>query len=344
MTAETSSHDSVEQEITDKDIIEHAKDLKNRIGDGENQIAYTSYERYLTDLRWLDDYLTERGCAAIDVDPREARRIMRALSEYNGTTGANRWRTISRFFDQLVKYEAIDENPCKRWDLKDAGMSDTTAQYRYVGHEDDEDNESVYAPSDEEISQMVEHVRSTQDRLRDQLIILLLYHTGCRATEFRHIQLDDLDRDTREIKLRKAITKNNKSRTVRYGESVEGPLHDWLDNGYRNRLKHHDSPYLIITQKSGQISKSAINDTVKIAAQNAGINEPLYKDAAGMRRWKITGHSLRHACATTMIENGADIYRVSKYLGHTSVRITERIYVSDNKRLGVEEAHKYGPQ
>jgi integrase/recombinase XerD len=341
MTADTSSHDRIEADITDRDIIEYAKDLQSRVGEGENQLTHRSYKRYLTDLRWLDDHLAEQDCAAADVGPREAKRIMRALSAYNGTTGPNRWRAISRFFDQLVKYEVIDENPCERWDLKDVGMSDSTAQYRYIN---DAEEGQVYAPSDKEIEQMINNVRSTQDRTRDQLIILLLYHTGCRATEFRNIRLDDVDRDAREIRLRKSITKNHKPRTVRYGESVEGPLHEWLDNGYRARLKHQDSPYLIITQKSGQISKSAINDIVKIAAQNAGINEPLYEDAAGMTRWKITGHSLRHACATRMIENGADIYRVSKYLGHSSVQITERTYVSDKDRLGVEEAHDYGPQ
>lgn len=220
-------------------------------------------------------------------------------------------------------------------------MSNKAKKRQYV---QDASNKTVYAPSPDETDQMLAHVRSTQDRLRDQLIIKLLYYTGCRINEFRQIQLADLDRDNREICLRQETTKNNESRTVRYGQSVDGLLREWLDHGYRDRLKHHQSPYLIITQTSPHASKSSLTDTVKIAAKNAGINEPLYEDAAGHTRWKITAHSLRHACATKMIENGADIYHVSKYLGHQSVKITERTYVHDSGRLGVDEAHTYGPQ
>jgi integrase/recombinase XerD len=92
------------------------------------------------------------------------------------------------------------------------------------------------------------------------------------------------------------------------------------------------------------MSKSLIEDIVRQAAQNAGINERLYEDAAGNNRWKITPHSLRHSCATDMINNGADIYRVSKYLGHSSVKVTEETYVHESSGLGAEEAHEYAPQ
>lgn len=328
--------------LQDAAIDRYRRRLQQRIGDGDNKIAESTYSRYLTDLRWLDTYLAETDQSATDTTPADAEDILLALAQkYNGPTGGDRWRTISRFFEYLCKRDQLDENPCDRWSPKDLGMSNKAKKRQYVR---DASNETVYAPSSAEIDQMLAHVRSTQDRLRDQLIIKLLYHTGCRIDEFRHICLDDLDRDNREIRLRQETTKNNESRIVRYGRSVDGLLREWLDHGYRDRLKHQQSPYLIITQKSPQISKSALTDTVKIAAKNAGINEPLYEDAAGNPRWKITPHSLRHACATTMIENGADIYHVSKYLGHRSVKITERTYVHESDRLGVDEAHEFGPR
>lgn len=332
---------TTETQLQDAAIDRYRRRLKQRIGDGDTELAEGTYARYLTDLGWLDEYLDQTNQSATDITPAAAEDILLALAQkYNGPTGSDRWRTISRFFEYLCKREELAENPCDRWQPKDLGMSNTAKKRQYVHEASDE---TVYAPSPAEIERILTHVRSKQDRLRDQLIIKLLYHTGCRIDEFRQIRLDDLDRNNREIRLRQGTTKNNESRIVRYGRSVDGLLREWLDHGYRDRLKHHQSPYLIITQKSAQISKSALTDIVKIAAKNAGINEPLYEDAAGNTRWKITAHSLRHACATTMIDNGADIYHVSKYLGHKSVKITERIYVHESERLGVDEAHEFGP-
>ena len=38
----------------------------------------------------------------------------------------------------------------------------------------------------------------------------------------------------------------------------------------------------------------------------------------------VTLHILRHTCASRLVQRGVDIYRVSKWLGHSSVRVTER--------------------
>lgn len=42
-------------------------------------------------------------------------------------------------------------------------------------------------------------------------------------------------------------------------------------------------------------------------------------------------------------ETDAGLWEVSKAMGHSSVKITERIYVEDDPRAGLEHLHKYGP-
>jgi integrase/recombinase XerD len=223
----------------------------------------------------------------------------------------------------------------------DKGVSNTTKQSEFI---DDESNENLYAPSDEEVDQMVKHAPSERYRVRNQLLIVLMYHTGCRCNEIRQIKIDDINREKQEIRLRGSTTKTGKARTVRYGDSAVGLLREWLDDGYRSRLKYSRGPYLFVTIRSEKMSKSRVNEIVRNAARNAGINEVLYQDASGNDRWKITSHTLRHACGTYMVENGVDIYKVSKYLGHSSIEITEKIYVHDDGSIGVDEAHELGPQ
>jgi integrase/recombinase XerD len=324
--------------IKDPEIKAKIDRIENRIGSGDNQIDNKSSDRYIDDLEWLDDVLADIETPSDEVEYEEIDHVLSKLAkDYNGSTVGNRWGRLKEFYNSLERKELIEKNPFKFVQKKEYGVSYQTEQSKY--YDDD-----IYAPSEEEIQKMVQNVNSDQDRLRDQLLILLMYHTACRCDEIRKIKFDDIDRDKREIELREKVTKNSKSRTVRYGESLDDLMYKWIDGGLRDRRKFSDSPYLFISQQSGQMSKSIVNEVVRKAAINAGVNEVMYVDASGNDRWKITSHSLRHSCATHMINNGADIYRVSKYLGHSSVEITEDTYIHENDRTGVDEAHKLGPQ
>ncbi|MDD2324498.1 MAG: site-specific integrase [Alphaproteobacteria bacterium] len=55
---------------------------------------------------------------------------------------------------------------------------------------------------------------------------------------------------------------------------------------------------------------------------------------AGLK--KVTPHTLRHTAATWMAQAGVPMWVISKYLGHTSTRTTERIYAHHNPDFLVE--------
>jgi integrase/recombinase XerD len=56
--------------------------------------------------------------------------------------------------------------------------------------------------------------------------------------------------------------------------------------------------------------------------------------------YKINPHTLRHSCATYLLENGWDIKEVQEYLGHESIMSTE-IYLHINKGRLKEKANKF---
>ncbi len=73
-------------------------------------------------------------------------------------------------------------------------------------------------------------------------------------------------------------------------------------------------------------SRSTINKTIQKWVEQAGITK------------HISFHCARHTCATLLLTNGADIYTVSKILGHSSVTITQ-VYakvVDEKKRAAVD--------
>lgn len=329
-------------EIKDPEIGKKLDRLENRVGEGDKQISPNTLRRYEADLEWLDQVLDDMDISATEVGVPEIDSILTKLTtDYNGTTVSNRWTVLKEFYQSIERKRIIDENPFERVTKKEYGIAHGPEQSKHFESDDDLD---IYAPSEDEIDLMVKNVNSNQDRLRDQLLILLMYHTACRCDEIRKVKLQNIDREKRQIHLPKEIVKYDKSRTVRYGESLDDLMYKWIDGGLRDRRKFSDSPYLFISQHSEQMSKSMVNEIVREAAINAGINEVLYTDAAGNDRWKITSHSLRHSCATKMKDEGADIYRLSEYLGHSSVEITEDVYVSSKDDDGVDEAHEYGPQ
>lgn len=84
------------------------------------------------------------------------------------------------------------------------------------------------------------------------------------------------------------------------------------------------SLYLFITYRSEQFRSNLVNDIVKEAAHEAGVQEKLYEDAAGNPRWKVTAHTMRHSFAVQSLKNGMDIRFLSKVMGHENLETTKK--------------------
>lgn len=310
-----------------------------------------STRRYKQDLRWYDHWLDDAQIESpADVTPAEANQVGQTLArEFNGTTDLYRWDRIHAFHDWLVRMDIAESNPFERWNKdKDEhfGFTKNSEQSRRLKEGEQ------YAVSQDEVRLMEENVG--RNRIRDQLIIRLLWQTGMRRGEVSGLSVDDVDQPSREITIRESVAKNDKERVVAYQQSLDGLLTEWLDHGYREEMAAtSDHNRLFVGERGAPLSGDRINDIVIDAADNAGINRKIYADANapvdedGNRipnRWLISAHNIRHGFGDYMVkETDAGLWEVSKSMGHSSVKITERIYVGDDPRAGVEHLHKYGP-
>lgn len=149
----------------------------------------------------------------------------------------------------------------------------------------------------------------TPTALRDRALLELLYSTGARISEAVDLDIDDLDRVDRMVRL---SGKGGKQRLAPVGRPALAALAAYLVRARPGFLaKGRGSAAIFLNSRGGRLSRQTAWQTLKSAAEHAGIAV------------SISPHTLRHSFATHLIEGGADVRVVQELLGHASVTTTQ---------------------
>ena len=160
--------------------------------------------------------------------------------------------------------------------------------------------------------------------LRDRALLELLYATGLRRSEAASLGVYDPDLLRGVLWVRHG--KGNRQRVVPLGSRAIAWLDKYLTEA-RPELLAADTQALFVSDYGQPMRADQIADKVRRYMQFAGI----HKGGAT--------HLLRHACATHMLEGGADIRFIQAMLGHTSLETTEiYTHVSIDKLIEVHRA------
>ncbi|WP_187433119.1 tyrosine-type recombinase/integrase [Natronococcus pandeyae] len=164
-----------------------------------------------------------------------------------------------------------------------------------------------------------------------------IYRHCCTPTTVTN----NIDREERKVQVR---GKGNKINTTYWQPRLDGLLIRWLDKGYRDASPYAaESPYLFVSESAPSVSGDRLNKIVVQAAENAGIQEVLYRDAQGRKRYKYTSHVLCHSFAMHWLQNGGSIEALSKHMAHSSITTTEIYAEIQDDRLK-DEYEKHAPQ
>jgi integrase/recombinase XerD len=150
---------------------------------------------------------------------------------------------------------------------------------------------------------------ASPEGLRDRAMLEVLYSTGLRRTELANLRRYDADLARLVVFVREG--KGRKDRVVPLGERAALWLDKYLVES-RPRLLGGGSEVLFVTDWGEPVSPEFVADAVRRAKERAGIAKP------------GATHLLRHACATHMLDNGADVRFIQAMLGHASLATTER--------------------
>ena len=210
--------------------------------------------------------------------------------------------SLKSYFKFLLKIGSIEVNPL-------------------IGHRVLKTSKKLQIPfSDREVRNVFRNVEGEDDDfsvLRDKLIIELFYATGMRRSELVQLRIDDVDMDQQQVKV---LGKRNKERYI--------PLIPSVIKSYKRYIIERDkilrkgqNDYLFLTKKGVKIYETLVYRVVNSYFSKVSV------------KVKKSPHILRHAFATQLLSEGADLTAVRDLLGHTSLAATQVYTHQDIARL-----------
>ncbi|MBF1569710.1 MAG: tyrosine-type recombinase/integrase [Prevotella shahii] len=244
-------------------------------------------------------------------------------------------RAFKAFFknkDTLLTWEAVDADLIRDWmeSMMDKGCSATTIQrrlsalrsfYRFGltrGYVTKNPARGIVGPKrsrplpqflrESEMNRLLDDVPvgDSYRELLGYIIVLVFYSTGMRLAELVGLDDDNIDFDTRVIKV---LGKGSKQRLI--------PFADELEEGLKIYVARRDAEVVrkdkafFVDQRGQRVKRGAVQNSVRAS---------LAKVTSMKKR---SPHVLRHTFATAMLNNEAGLESVKKLLGHESLSTTE---------------------
>jgi len=191
------------------------------------------------------------------------------------------------------------------------------------------------AISEEEVNELLAAIEGDDPvARRDRAILEVLYGTGARITELVSLSLGDIDPIDHLLKV---LGKGNKERIVPVGTFAMRALKEWLEPAGRGCFEpeiwksRNDSEAIFLNRRGGRLTRQGGWGVVKKYGAKVGLGS------------NLSPHTLRHCCATHMLEHGADIRTVQELLGHASITTTQ-IYTKVSRDKLIESYRAAHPR
>jgi integrase/recombinase XerC len=154
---------------------------------------------------------------------------------------------------------------------------------------------------------------------RDRALLELLYAAGLRVSELTGLNFADIDQKERVLRV---IGKGNKERIVPYGSKAQEALEKYWPlreelflQASSTRGRHRDAPHteaVFLNYAGRRLTQRSVGRIVKKYVRLVNVN------------WDLHPHSLRHAFATHLLADGADLRAIQELLGHQSLSTTQK--------------------
>jgi len=152
---------------------------------------------------------------------------------------------------------------------------------------------------------------------RDRALLELLYAAGLRVSELTGLNLVDMEQKERILRVR---GKGSKERIVPYGGKAQEALDKYWPVreqllGQRTRTRDGPGPHaeaVFLNYAGRRLTQRSVGRIVKKYVRIANVN------------WDLHPHSLRHAFATHLLADGADLRAIQELLGHQSLSTTQK--------------------
>ena len=260
----------------------------------EKGLSQNTLDSYRSDLEQFSSWLEKNNLSYIKTSKKEILSYLSFLFQrgLGSKTVARKLSSLKSFFRYLVFKSIIPNDPSSEVEtpklLKSIPKSISEKEV-----------EALLAAPDEK----------TDIGLRDKTMIETLYSCGLRISELTNLELLNLNLRQGVIRV---IGKGQKERLVPMGDQLIGLLELYISSSRKNLLNKRHSDFLFLSTRGQRMTRQSFWHRIKH-----------YCLASGFEPDKISPHVLRHAFATHLLNNGADLRVVQLLLGHSDLNTTQ---------------------
>ena len=262
--------------------------LRLEKGLSENTIKAYSNDCYAFN-KWL--FLNKRyeAASAIEADIENYLKHLNSINLSNSTIN-RKLSSLKHFFNFLSKTKLLKSNPV----INISGLKSNKALPKSLSIID--------------VNSLIEAPDCTNFiGLRDRAMIELMYATGVRISELINLEYSNIDLNRSLIKV---MGKGGKERIIPFGDDALSWLTNYIEFRRKNNLSLNSRDFFI-SQQGRKITRQAFWHRIKIYLKALGLS------------MDISPHTLRHAFATHLLNNGADLRSVQMLLGHSDLSTTQ---------------------
>ena len=301
-------------------------------------IAYLRYERnvspntireYRRDTKQFAEYLTppgEKTPPLVQIDHRIVREYVSWMYDQGleKASIARRLASLRTFFKFCMREKLLRENPARfvpRPKLPKRVPRVLTAEElngfldslgHGIGGPQSRSGRHRIGRSPEEAKAMLK---------RDRAILELLYGSGLRVSELSGLDMENLDRQEQMLTV---LGKGRKQRQVPYGRKAQEALEAYWPlrkTTLARAPKVTTAQAVFLNPVGGRLTTRSVRTLVKKYARLTNVN------------WDLHPHALRHAFATHLLADGADLRAIQELLGHVSLSTTQRYTQASIRQL-----------
>jgi integrase/recombinase XerD len=279
----------------------------------ERGLAPLSIVAYATDIRQFAEFLEKQEGMLLTAQRNDVREFVRQLFSHqvDPRSVARKLSALRHLYRFLLLDKKLDYDPTldiespRQWKVLPKALAKTEMEA------------TLAAPLARQSSNPVRNAKAFAAlAARDRAMLEVFYAGALRVSEIINAKLGDLKLEAGYMLVR---GKGDKERVVPLGKSAQGALTQYLAesrpvlaSGKRNGVSAAsamNSPLLFIARGGRKLTRQRVWQMVRAASAASGrIASP---------------HTLRHSCATHMVENGADLRTVQTILGHADISTTQ---------------------
>ena len=259
----------------------------------EKNLSQNTLESYKNDLSKFRNFLEKNNKSVLKADHFLILSFLSFLLDkgFSSKTVSRNISSLKSFFKYLISVEHIKINPMLNIDAPKSGLFLPT---------------TLTVEETQQILDAPNELRAIE--MRDKAMLYTLYATGMRISELISLNMHNVDLTRGSVQV---IGKGGKERLIPLTNDAIDMIKKYLTEAREKLSKGKDHNNIFVSTHGKQISRHSFWHRIKAYLKKVDVNKEVHP------------HTLRHAFATHMLNNGADLRSVQLLLGHSDLATTQ---------------------